>query len=64
MLGVDTSIDDVDIDARATIGLILVLGESAERELGTVAYAGKTLREQLISNQSISHAQSEISRGC
>ena len=43
VLGVDASVDDVHIDARAAIRVVLVLGERAERKLRAVAYTRKTL---------------------
>ena len=43
MSNIDASIDDVDIDTLARIGIILVLGESSEGKLGPVADACETL---------------------
>ena len=43
VVDVDTSVNDVDIDALTTTRVVLVLGESAEGKLGTVAYPRKTL---------------------
>ena len=43
MLVVDTSVDDIDIDALATLRVVDILGESAEAELLAVANARKAL---------------------
>lgn len=40
---VDTSVNDVDIDTLARIGIILILGEGSKGELGPVADACETL---------------------
>lgn len=39
----DTSVNDVDIDTLARIGIILILGEGSKGELGPVADACETL---------------------
>ena len=43
VLGVDTGVNDVDINARTAIRVVLVLGEGTERELRAVADARKAL---------------------
>ena len=46
VLGVNTGVDDVDINARTAVRVVLVLGESTERELRAVADARKALEEE------------------
>ncbi len=43
MINIDTSVNDVDIDALARIGFILILGEGSRGELRPVADACETL---------------------
>jgi hypothetical protein len=43
----DTSVDDVDINTLATIGVIFVLAESAKGEFGAMADACQTLKKRL-----------------
>jgi len=47
VVDIDTSVDDVDINTLATIGVIFVLGESAEGEFGAMADACETLKKRL-----------------
>ena len=41
--GIDASIDDINVNARATLGIVLVSLEGAIVESGTMADARKTL---------------------
>ena len=43
VLDVDASVDDVDVDAAAPVGIVLVLRECTEGELSTVADTSKAL---------------------
>jgi hypothetical protein len=43
VINMDTSVNDVDIDTLAAIGIILILGEGSKGELGPVADACETL---------------------
>ena len=43
VINVDTSVNDVDIDTLAPIGIKLILGEGSKGELGPVADACETL---------------------
>lgn len=43
VLGVDTSVDDVNINTSTAVRIILVLGERAERKLRAVTYTRKAL---------------------
>ena len=43
VIDIDTGVDDVDINARTAVRVVLVLGESTERELRAVADARETL---------------------
>jgi hypothetical protein len=43
VIDVDASIDDIDIDALSTIRIILIPGESAESQPGTVADPSEAL---------------------
>ena len=46
VLGVDTGVDDVDVDALTAVGVVDVLGEGPKGQLPAVADARKTLTEQ------------------
>ena len=43
VINMDTSVNDVDIDTLARIGIKLILGEGSKGELGPVADACETL---------------------
>lgn len=43
VINMDTSVNDVDIDTLAPIGVKLILGEGSKGELGPVADACETL---------------------
>jgi hypothetical protein len=43
VINMDTSVNDVDIDTLARIGVKLILGEGSKGELGPVADACETL---------------------
>ena len=43
VLNIDTSVNDVDIDTLARIGIVLILGEGPKGELGPVADACEPL---------------------
>ena len=43
VININTSVNDVDIDTLARIGIILILGEGSKGEFGPVADACETL---------------------
>jgi hypothetical protein len=60
VVNIDTSIDDVDINTLATIGVIFVLAECAEGEFGAMADACETLKKRLRVDESHSRRNERI----
>ena len=51
VIDVDTSVNDIDVDALATARVVLVLGERAEGQLRAMAYPRETLMVESIPGQ-------------